>query len=257
MKSSLHHNPLLGPLLRSQRLWQGSGPQKGYHDSAYPNHIPTAYPLLDNALASKGWLTGVNEILCDTPGIGEVQLVLRAKVSQPLTAWINPPFTPFGLGLHALPMDATQTLIIHPQHADQFMWSVRTCLRSGQVGRILAWPPNKQPRLAAIMRQWQVMASETRCPMFVFRPLIAANQPSPASLRMALTATEHALCATIIKCKGQAHHSPVLLSMPHQQIITNTMTNKGQTTDDTATQIDSPRPPVSDHASSPYPLMVQ
>ncbi|WP_431258889.1 hypothetical protein ACQ86G_00875 [Roseateles chitinivorans] len=86
---------------------------------------------------------------------------------------------------------------------------------------MLAWMPQAAPEQ---LRRLQVLAQSFEGPVFLFRPLAARHDPSPAPLRVVATiAVDWALDVQILKRKGPAHETPLrLASIPGglEQVLT-------------------------------------
>ncbi|KKW69062.1 hypothetical protein AAV94_01245 [Lampropedia cohaerens] len=186
----------LQDLLHTRQVWQGHGvttaPERG---------IPTGLPALDAALPQGGWPpAALTEILLPAIGCGELTLLLPtvARLSQDHqhVVLVAPPAVPFASAWRA---QGVQLQYLHVLQADaeQALWAMEQCLRAGCCAAVLAWPHTAS---YAALRRLQVAADAGQCLGFVLRHANAgALQPSPAALRLAITATRQ---IEIRKCRG-------------------------------------------------------
>ena len=176
--------------------------------------LPTGFAALDAQLPGGGWPCGsLIELLSDTPGLGEVQLLLpllARAVAPALNLWVAPPWLPYAPALSARGADLERMLVIRPQTRAATLWATRQALASTACHAVLAWLD--RPDMAAL-RRLQLAAEDSGTPLFLFRPLSAARQPSPASLRLQLSAAAQGLRVDILKRRGPAAAAPVLLSL--------------------------------------------
>lgn len=178
--------------------------------------LPTGFDALDAQLPGAGWPRGtVIELLCDTPGIGEVELLLpllKRAVAPTLNLWVAPPWQPYAPALVARGMQPEHMLVLRPESRAAALWATRQALVSAACHAVLAWL--ERPDMAAL-RRLQLAAEESGTPLFLFRPAAAARQPSPAGLRLGLSAHGRSLCVNILKRRGPAAAEPVRLPLEH------------------------------------------
>ena len=80
-------------------------------------------------------------------------------------------------------------------------WTAEQCLRAGCCGAVLNWLPRADYRQ---LRRLQLAAETGGAIGFVFRPLAAAAEASPAALRLRITmAADGAPRIDILKCRGR------------------------------------------------------
>lgn len=147
---------------------------------------PTGYAQLDEQLPGGGWPVGaLSEVLQPLPGLHEWQLVLPA-LAQALAArsgavvGVAPPYEPFGPVLQARGVSAQRLCIVQAEGASA-LWAAEQALRCRDVLAVMAWLPQVQP---AALRRLQLAAAQQQQLLWVFRPLAAAPQASPALLRL-------------------------------------------------------------------------
>jgi len=85
---------------------------------------------------------------------------------------------------------------------------------------VLAWLPKID---SGGLRRLQLAAEDSATPLFLFRPLDAAGQASPAPLRLALAARGGQLEVRIVKRKGPPAIRPVLLHVRPTAVDTDAL----------------------------------
>jgi protein ImuA len=177
--------------------------------------VPTGFDALDAALPGAGWpCQGVTEILHDQAGIGELALLLPALAA--LTGagkrvlMVSPPHIPYAPACAAAGLDLPHLLWVSPSDRRSQLWAAEQGLRSGSCGALVAWLP--KPRYAELQRL--VMAAEaSQAAAFIYRPLVAADESSPACLRLALEAAGPDLAVRIVKRRGAPLAAPLKLPL--------------------------------------------
>ena len=169
--------------------------------------IATGHPALDRQLHAGGWpQDGLSELLTPCPGIGELELLLpvlnRLQAQQRWLLWLNPPFIPYAPALAAAGLDLERLLVGRIEDNDTLLWTAEQALRGG-CGALLCWL-ERQPVNYAQLRKLQLAAAEARTPGFFFRSLTAAQQHSPATLRLSFEPTADGLALHILKQRGGA-----------------------------------------------------
>lgn len=179
--------------------------------------IATGFPALDAQLPGGGWpRDALTELLVDTPGIGEIGLLVPALRTLPAKRWIvwvAPPHLPYAPALEAAGVPLGQLLLVEPANHAETLWSIRQALLSGGSSMVLAWLTRADN---AALRRLQLAAETSATPLFLFRPSSAARQPSPAVLRLGLSAQDHGLAVNILKRRGPGLATPVRLSLPQR-----------------------------------------
>ncbi|PFG53995.1 hypothetical protein ATG98_3179 [Marinobacter sp. LV10R520-4] len=193
-------NELLSALKQSARIWQG-------HQPAHTSQLAesTGYQALDNQLGGLGWPRGaLSECLLDTPGIGELHLLLplmqRLTHSGKTVFWLNPPHIPYAPALVREGVDLDQVVVIHTQDSGDFLWTLENCLRSPVTGLVMAWPGKLALR---DVRRLQLAAEAGSNVCVLFRERCHAAQNSPAALRLELQPdANQCLQVQILKRRG-------------------------------------------------------
>ncbi len=198
----------LQALIERGAVWRGD-------TTASPASMPavsTGHGALDRRLPGRGWPLGaLTEILLDEPGIGELQLVLPALADtgrrQRLVAWVDPPLLPYPPGLAAAGLDLGRLLRVRTGDAAATLWALEQLLRSGACGAVLGWP--RQPDNTAL-RRLQLAAETGNALAFLFRPRTAADQASPAALRLTLAGGDPVPAIRILKARGGGRTSETI-----------------------------------------------
>jgi hypothetical protein len=198
----------LDSLLKNNGIWCASS--MGQHTQP---GISSGFPELDQRLTGNGWpVDGVTELLLDGTGIGELRLLMPALayLSQSLPRWITfiaPPYIPYAPALAHGGIDLARVLLITPATRQDILWATEKSLSSGSCSAVLAWPGNRLKQTD--IRRLQVAAKSGHCWNILIRSALAAQQPSPAELRVMLQA-RHAdaladnstLSVTVLKRRG-------------------------------------------------------
>lgn len=184
--------------------------------SAAPG-LATGFAALDAQLPGGGWpRDALIELLTDRPGIGELGLLLpllRTLPAERWIVWVAPPHLPYAPALEAAGVPLERLLLIRSDDHAQTLWAIRQALVSGGSSMVLAWLGRAD---TAALRRLQLAAEATATPLFLFRPLSALRQPSPASLRLRLAASDEGLAVDIVKRRGPGLVAPLRLSLPQR-----------------------------------------
>lgn len=216
----------LNTLLQDTRIWQGR-----QHSAGRQPAETTGYPDLDRQLGGLGWPRGaLSECLLEAPGIGELQLMLplmqRVTAAGQVVFWLNPPHVPYAPALAREHIGLEQVVVIHTKDTNDLLWSLENCLRSPVTGLVMAWPS----RLASRdVRRLQLAAEAGQTVCVLFRPLILAEQSSPAALRLALSPGEqHSLQVEVLKRRGSWPGQRCPLAMGHRADLTDDKEQQGR-----------------------------
>ncbi len=109
---------------------------------------------------------------------------------------VAPPFIPYPAAWEAAGVDLRQLSVIDAQGTEA-LWAAEQCLRSGSCAAVLCWPQTADDRA---LRRLQVAAETGQTLAFACRPRQAANNPSPAALRIAIDLRPAQL--RVLKCRG-------------------------------------------------------
>lgn len=159
-----------------------------------PPACPSGHAALDARLGG-GWPPGLTELLLERPG-GELSLLgdTLARLSRAgrWLVWVAPPFPPYAPALARCGVALQRLLLVgagQPANADH-LWAAEQALAAGSCGAVLLWPGRVRYQQ---LRRLQLAAAKRRTLGFIFRPPQAAVEPSPAPLRLRLTACRQGL----------------------------------------------------------------
>jgi hypothetical protein len=199
----------LEEILQRQPVWRGGAPVLGVCA------VPSGFAGLDAELPGGGWpRQGLTELLADEAGIGELGLVLpalaRLTAAGKRAVMVAPPCLPYAPALAAAGVDLANLLVVRPASRRDALWAAEQALRSGSCHALAAWLA--RPRYAELQRL-AVAAEAGRALAFLFRPLAAAAESSPACLRLALQPAGPELAISLVKRRGapldEALHLPL------------------------------------------------
>jgi len=186
----------LDRLLDQRQVWRGRQAQ------VRPSGLqPTGHALLDQRLPDGGWpAAALSELLLASPGCGELQLLwpslARLTAEGGRVVLVAPPFIPYAPAWQAAGVDLRWLVQVDAAQA-YALWAAEQCLRSGSCAAVLCWPERADDRA---LRRLQVAAETGQALAFACRPQQAANNPSPAALRIAID-TRPAQWR-VLKCRG-------------------------------------------------------
>jgi len=207
----------LDALLQTGSLWRAGSGNVRRRDSREGgvDSVPTGFAGLDALLAGGGWPVGtLTEILCPREDSRALSLVLPAlaRLSQQhrWLAWVGPPHIPYAPALAAAGVDISRVLLVHPGDRSDALWAVEQALRSGTCGAVLGWLEAGDHKT---LRRLQLAAEAGHAWGILFRPARAAQQSSPAALRLQLAPTANGVDVHVLKRRGGWPTGPVQLDM--------------------------------------------
>jgi hypothetical protein len=188
-------------LERLARLCRNGEPSRVCRPAA-----PSGFPELDASLPGGGWPVGaIAELMSDAIGIGELSLLVpalsRLARAGRYIAWIAPPHLPYAPGLAQRGLPLERVLLIQTHSLQQSLWATEQALRCPAVGAVLGWPAYIVDKN---VRRLQLAAEAGGSLGILYRPLEAAQQSSPAALRLRLHAASDGLAIEIQKSRGGA-----------------------------------------------------
>lgn len=186
-------------------LWRATQLAHGMHRG-----VATGYAALSAQLPGGGWPSGaLTELLIPHDGVGEIRLLQPALAQldrhHPV-ALVQPPHAPHIACWQGWRLNPAQLLWVAPERPRDTLWAAEQILKHGSCGALLCWLPRVRPEA---LRRLQLAAQtgETLC--FVLRPLTAAQQASPAPLRLALTPAPGGVSVQILKRRGPGGAAPL------------------------------------------------
>ena len=182
--------------------------------------IGTGFAELDAAFFDGGWpRSGLAELLCDTPGIGELRLLVPALAAlasgeERWIAWIAPPFVPFAPALAAAGVDPAKMLLIRTECASEALMAMELALKTGACSAVLGWLPETRLGFSEL-RRLLIAARQGGAWGSLFRPANTLRNASAAELRLRLhPGCEGSLRVDIVKRRGGWPLADVQLAFP-------------------------------------------
>jgi len=198
----------LETVLQNPAIWRGDQYAKVAVES-----IPTGFGELDAQLPGGGWpRAALTELLLNRQGIGEMQLLIPslARLSQ-TEKWlvlVAPPYQPYAPGFHAMGVNLARLVVVKTRSDSESLWTAERCLRCGSCAAVLSWQGTSSP---AALRRLQLAAEESKSFGVVFTPIRNASHPSPAPLRIQVSAGRGRLELQVLKRRGGGWAPPLSL----------------------------------------------
>jgi protein ImuA len=194
-------------------LWRGTQLAR-----ASGKTVDTGYPALSVELPGGGWPRGaLVELLIQQPGIGEVRLLAPAlaATSRPIVL-LQPPHDPSVQGLAYAGLQAERLLLLRPKVTADALWTAEQVLKAGSCAALLFW---QQHIRVDSLRRLHLAAKASESLFFVIRPLSAAQDPSPAELRMTVLPAAEGVAVDIIKRKGPSIAGKLLIELKPSPVL--------------------------------------
>ena len=175
--------------------------------------IETGHPTLSSQLPGGGWPTGtLIDLLPQQCGIGELRLLRPAllKVAKRRIVLLQPPHAPQALALAAMGLSPSQLIWIRSSRSTDALWAAEQVLRSGSCGALLFWQSHAR---GETLRRLHLAAQSAETLFFMLRPLAAAQDSSPAPLRLSLRPAVGGLEIGFIKRRGPQRDAPLFLPL--------------------------------------------
>ncbi|MDR5763447.1 translesion DNA synthesis-associated protein ImuA [Caballeronia sp. LZ035] len=202
-------------------LWRGSQLAR-----AYGKTIDTGYAALSAELPGGGWPVGaLVELLVQQPGIGEMRLLNPALVasSKRPVALLQAPHIPNSLAFAYLGVPLDKLMMLRAPKTADALWCAERVLNARSCGALLLW---QQHIRSEALRRLHLAAQATETLLILVRPLAAAQDSSPATLRLGVRPANGGIVVDVIKRRGPTRTdqlsihlqpSPILLS-PHGRV---------------------------------------
>ncbi|WP_171035280.1 translesion DNA synthesis-associated protein ImuA [Limnobacter alexandrii] len=186
--------------------------------------IPSGFAALDQQLPGGGWPTrNLIELLLKHHGIGELRFLMpvlrKLSLEQKKLVLIGAPLLPLTPVFEQFGVALNQVHLIQTDKPQDRLWAIEQVLQSDSFGALFMWLPEEKALCnPTVLRRLQYQATRSQGLSFVFRPIRAQMQPSPASLRLCLTAqSPNSLRVHLIKRRGPVLEEPVLIDLPKPQ----------------------------------------
>ncbi|MDR5878791.1 translesion DNA synthesis-associated protein ImuA [Caballeronia sp. LZ032] len=202
-------------------LWRGSQLAR-----AYGKTIDTGYAALSAELPGGGWPVGaLVELLVQQPGIGEMRLLNPALVasSKRPVALLQAPHIPNSLAFAYLGVPLDKLMMLRAPKTADALWCAERVLNARSCGALLVWQHHIR---SEALRRLHLAAQATETLLILVRPLSAAQDSSPATLRLGVRPADGGIVVDVIKRRGPTRTdqlsihlqpSPILLS-PHGRV---------------------------------------
>jgi protein ImuA len=201
----------LEAILHRHPVWRGAGMAQ-----SAVRAVPSGHARLDLELPGGGWpAAALTEILCASHGIGELQLVLPALVALSRAhgriAWLAPPHLPYAPALAAAGLRLEFLTVVRAPGRRDALWAAEQVLRAGACRALLVWLPRSG---YGELRRLALAAEAGAAIAMLFRPPQAAQESSPAPLRLALEPQGEQLAVRVLKRRGAQLAAPLSISIP-------------------------------------------
>lgn len=175
--------------------------------------IDTGHLTLSAQLPDHGWPTGtLTELLVQQAGVGELRLLAPAlaKVQSRKIVLLQPPHAPQVLGLASMHLTPSQLVWARSGRATDALWAAEQVLRSGTCGALLFWAPHVR---GESLRRLHLAAQAGETLFFMMRPLSAAQDSSPAPLRISVRPAAGGVELGFVKRRGPQKDEPLFLPL--------------------------------------------
>jgi protein ImuA len=175
--------------------------------------IDTGHPVLSAQLPGGGWPTGtLIDLMLQQPGIGELRLLRPAllQAARRRIVLLQPPHPPQALALAALGISPSQLIWIRASRSSDALWAAEQVLRSGSCGAVLFWQNHAR---GETLRRLHLAAQSGESLFFMLRPLAAAQDSSPAPLRLSLRPAAGGVSIEFVKRRGPLREAPLFLPL--------------------------------------------
>ncbi|HEU4843298.1 MAG TPA: translesion DNA synthesis-associated protein ImuA [Burkholderiaceae bacterium] len=201
--------PLVAPEAVHPSLWLAS---QLAHSST--RCVDTGFAALSAQLPGGGWPLGtLIDLLVQQPGSGELRLLRPALASlgQRSIVLLQPPHVPQALALAALGLPPSQLIWIRSgARSGDALWAAEQVLRSGCCGALLLWQSHAR---GETLRRLHLAAQSGDTLFCMLRPLAAAQDASPAPLRLSLRPAAGGIELGFVKRRGPQRDAPLFLPL--------------------------------------------
>jgi len=164
---------------------------------------PSGHPGLDAELPGGGWPAGqLSEVLQAQAGRHEWRLLLpavRAAAASGTVVLIGCPHWPNMAVLAGQGIPLSRVLVVEAERPADRLWAAEQALRCRELAALLVWLPQVRAEQLRRLQFASQAARQARPPLaFVFRPLSARQEASPAPLRLGLQLAPQAIGGTAL-----------------------------------------------------------
>ncbi|MFZ6773875.1 translesion DNA synthesis-associated protein ImuA [Undibacterium sp. SXout7W] len=181
--------------------------------------LSSGFTKLDAELPNGGWpRSALIELLVQQAGVGEMQFlkpILAAIAKTHRIALIQPPHIPNGLTCQDWNWPAERLIWIKTTVTADALWSAEQILKNGSCGAVLLWQSNIR---SEALRRLNLAAQTTDTYFFLFRPISAHRDASPAPLRLSLRPARAGIHIEIIKRQGSHSDTVHLIHLPDMPV---------------------------------------
>ena len=175
--------------------------------------VDTGFPLLSAQLPGGGWPTSsLVELHLRQPGTGELRLLqpVLARAGKLRVMMVQPPHIPNAIALAAMGLNPSQIVWIQPDRTADALWAAEQVLRNGGCHALLFWQSHIR---SESLRRLNLAAAEGESLFFLFRPLAAAQDASPAPLRLAVHPVLGGVELEFLKRRGPQRETALFLPL--------------------------------------------
>jgi len=189
--------------------------------------VDTGHATLSAQLPGGGWPMGtLVDLHVQQAGIGEMRMLAPAlrQVADRRVVLLQPPHPPQALALAALGLSPSSVIWLRAERTADALWAAEQVLRSASCGALLFWPDQignggrQRTARPEHMRRLHLAAQAGETLFFMTRPLAAAQEPSPAPLRLSLRPAFGGLNVGFVKRQGPVREEALFLPMPFDAV---------------------------------------
>ena len=184
--------------------------------------VDTGHPTLSVQLPGGGWPVGtLVDLHVQQPGIGEMRMLRPAleSVAVRRIVLLQPPHPPQAVALAAMGLPPSQLIWLRAERTADALWAAEQVLRSASCGALLFWPDQignggrQRTARPEHLRRLHLAAQAGETLFFMIRPIAAAQDASPAPLRLSLRPAPGGLDVGFVKRQGPARDEALFLPL--------------------------------------------
>jgi protein ImuA len=195
-------------------LWLGSQLAR-----AYGKTVDTGYAALSAELPGGGWPLGaLVELLVQQPGIGEMRLLrpALAKICARPVALLQAPHIPNALAFSYLGLPINKLMRLQAPKTADALWCAERILQAKTCGALVFW---QQHIRAEALRRLHLAAQATETLLVLIRPLVNAQDSSPATLRLGVRPADGGLVVDVVKRRGPTRTETLTVALQPSPIL--------------------------------------